>query len=331
MTLGPVLATTPVFFLDGNNGYRIQGGLVSLFADRIQSPGNFSGDLSLQLWACEAPFSGNQLVGHQLATVTLGTLFSGNAFVDAVDTVVGQVPTSGTFHMVLALVESQNGASYIHDWRGYALTETFASVKEIDHPELPAAPVEGVSADDVNEAIEALKADEVAHPMESKAAEKAQQSDTTKQAEKPAVDATKVARDATAKPVEKPAKKETPTAAKPTNAAESAPATKSTNAAESAPAAKTSKVAETATAAATAPKAKTVEAQPKQARTLQPVDARVDVNKAKAEEIAAVKGVTKPMAQRIIEGRPYRKLEELLNVKGIGQQLLDRIRKYFKI
>ncbi len=37
------------------------------------------------------------------------------------------------------------------------------------------------------------------------------------------------------------------------------------------------------------------------------------------------------MAQRIIEGRPYSSLDDLLRVKGIGEAKLEKIRPYVTV
>lgn len=52
----------------------------------------------------------------------------------------------------------------------------------------------------------------------------------------------------------------------------------------------------------------------------------VDVNAASAEEIASLPGIGPTIAARIVEGRPYRSIEELLDVEGIGPKRLEAIR-----
>lgn len=57
---------------------------------------------------------------------------------------------------------------------------------------------------------------------------------------------------------------------------------------------------------------------------------RVDVNVAEERELLVLPQVGPVVARRIVEYRkavgPFRKVEELLNVKGIGAKTLDRLR-----
>lgn len=54
---------------------------------------------------------------------------------------------------------------------------------------------------------------------------------------------------------------------------------------------------------------------------------RVDVNTASAAELDTLPRVGPVLARRIIEGRPYGRVDELLEVKGIGPKTLERLRE----
>ncbi len=56
-------------------------------------------------------------------------------------------------------------------------------------------------------------------------------------------------------------------------------------------------------------------------------DRLVDVNNASSAELESLPGIGPAVARRIIEGRPYRKVEDLLRIKGIGKGRLAEIRR----
>jgi beta-lactamase superfamily II metal-dependent hydrolase len=54
----------------------------------------------------------------------------------------------------------------------------------------------------------------------------------------------------------------------------------------------------------------------------------IDINRASQEELMSLPGVGVVIARRIIEGRPYRRVDDLRRVKGIGEKRLAEIRPY---
>ena len=57
----------------------------------------------------------------------------------------------------------------------------------------------------------------------------------------------------------------------------------------------------------------------------------LDLNTASKKELQSIKGIGPALAERIISGRPYRTVDDLLKVKGIGPKKFENIRPYFVI
>ncbi len=58
---------------------------------------------------------------------------------------------------------------------------------------------------------------------------------------------------------------------------------------------------------------------------------RISVNSASATLLDTLPGVGPATAQRIIEARPFYKLEDLLDVKGIGEKTLEKLRPFITL
>jgi hypothetical protein len=57
----------------------------------------------------------------------------------------------------------------------------------------------------------------------------------------------------------------------------------------------------------------------------------VSINTALAEELAAVKGLNSTLAKGIVKKRPFTSLDDLLQVKGLGEKILARIRSSLRL
>ena len=71
-----------------------------------------------------------------------------------------------------------------------------------------------------------------------------------------------------------------------------------------------------------------VKGKPKAAKS---ENSAVSLNQASHKEIAAVKGISRKLADNIVAARPFESLEDLLRVKGVGARLLAKIRHLIRV
>ncbi len=68
-----------------------------------------------------------------------------------------------------------------------------------------------------------------------------------------------------------------------------------------------------------------------QVKKAQSPQSLLGLNTATEKELQSIKGIGPVLAKRIIAGRPYKTVNDLLKVKGIGPKKLEKIRPYFVI
>jgi len=60
-------------------------------------------------------------------------------------------------------------------------------------------------------------------------------------------------------------------------------------------------------------------------------DGSVSLNHASLKELAALKGISKKLADHIVSARPFKSLDDLLKVKGVSPKLLRKVRDFVKL
>jgi len=55
---------------------------------------------------------------------------------------------------------------------------------------------------------------------------------------------------------------------------------------------------------------------------------QIDLNRATGEELQSLKGIGPALSKKIIAGRPYKTVDDLIKVKGIGKRTLEKLRPF---
>jgi competence ComEA-like helix-hairpin-helix protein len=79
------------------------------------------------------------------------------------------------------------------------------------------------------------------------------------------------------------------------------------------------------------PPAEKARSKPRRDAAIVPAGRRINLNTATQAALEALPGVGPVIARRIIEGRPYRSVEDLDRVKGIGKRRLEEIRSLVNV
>jgi DNA uptake protein ComE-like DNA-binding protein len=288
--------------LEGSVGYRVEDAEVVLGAERIRSPraeGNLSGSLRMELWALKGAYSGGSLDGVALGALELGRLGGQNTFESIEARVPFAPPPVGEWQVVLTLREWVDGAGFVtRDHCNFAVPYAVRAAAQPAAATLPVAPAAVVAA-----------------PV----------------AAKPVVAAAVVAAPVAAKPVAPAAVIAEPVAAKPVVAAAvvAAPVAVAPVAAKpvvAAPVAVEPVAAKPVVAAPVAVEpvaAKPVAAAP----VVEAPVVKVSIMTASIDELSQVPGVNRKLASEIIKHRPYKSLDDLVKVRGIGPKMILILRK----
>lgn len=287
--------------LEGAVGYSVDGEQVVLRAEGVANPrptGNTSGTLSLELWALAEPYAGGAPRGQRLGTAELGSVW-GQYRLPAVERRVPFTPPApGRWHLSLLLREWTLAHGYsTRDYRN------FEARYEQPAPERVAA-----AAPAPADHAPAL----VAPASASRASEKLRLLEPG--AEVPAAARAPSAAAAVSEPA---APAPVAAAPAPVAAAAAAPTPAPVAAAPAPAAAAPAPVAPAATAPVAAQAA--------------PVSSAgkpglLSVHTASIEELSKLPGLSLKVAKEIVKARPYASLEALLEVRGIGDKTLRRIK-----
>ncbi len=251
---------------------------------------NLSGSLSLELWALDAPYEGGAFCGFELARTDLGTLNGGCEWRDSqFNLPLAQLPAGDARSLVLMLREWTPAGYLTRDYR--SLQTLAASTAEVT---AVAAPEAAASTESPAEAAAELPAAETA-------------------------EASATVEGVVAEAVAAAAEAEQPPAAQQETAAETA--TEERSAAEELDVATLDVAAEVQTEPAPAVKVEEI-------RKVGPAKAvaAVSINEATLNELTAVKGLSKRVADAIVESRPFASVDELTKVRGIGARMLAKLR-----
>jgi competence ComEA-like helix-hairpin-helix protein len=291
--------------LGGTSGYRVAGDRVEIAVERVENPreaGTASGSLSLELWALPAPHDGGEFDGAALAGVALAPVSGQSALENWTFDAAFTAPPPGRWNLTLMLREWTAAGyvtrDYVNFTHPYFQASAPAAAERVEGtPVKPAAASSALAVPAPVVTAPVVTAPVVTAPIE-------------------------VAPAAPAQPRPPVAKVQAVVAKVETVASASAPA-------PSAPAAAPSPVKTVVT-----PEAKTAAkpAASKKPASKKPAPAEpISVNTASATELAGVEGLPAKAAEAIIKQRPFRSVDELARIKGIGASLLAKIRSRLKL
>jgi len=116
----------------GSVGFRVEGDRVHIGVEHIEnsrSATNFSGTLSLELWALSMPYSGAAFQGVWVAGVTLGVLSGQCDWASQAFELPFTRPPAGTWHFVLMLREWTAAGFVTRDFSSFGNPVTYAQTE----------------------------------------------------------------------------------------------------------------------------------------------------------------------------------------------------------
>lgn len=288
--------------LEGAVGYSVEGEHVVLRAEGVANPrarGNSSGTLCLELWAFGEPYAGGEPRGRRLAGAELGSVWGDYRLSELERRAPFTAPPSGRWHLSLLLREWTLSHGYAtRDYRNFDVVYEQAAPAAADPAPPPASPP-------------APKNLRLLEPSDAPAVE----------APAAAIAATPAAPSAAVAP----AAATTAGPAAPAAAVARAVATPAVPATPAAPVAAAAPVAPAAAVTAAAPR--TDPAAPAAVKKA----SLVSVNAASVDDLAKLPGMNLKVAKEIVKGRPYTSLDALIQVRGVGETTLRRIRSLLSL
>jgi hypothetical protein len=109
--------------LNGVCSYHIEGETLYLDVAEVASRRNAdsaSGELALEIWALEAPYTGGNFSGYLIASQPLGSLSGQHCFRNCSATLPMQMPTEGVWTLVLMLRESTGSSLVTRDYINFS-------------------------------------------------------------------------------------------------------------------------------------------------------------------------------------------------------------------
>ncbi|MFK4752881.1 ComEA family DNA-binding protein [Oceanobacter antarcticus] len=323
-------AEQPIYFI-GNTAFNIDQGRIYLNIDGIASDrfaDNISGTLNLELWALPQRYNGSLDQGEQLAATSIGELFGQCYLENCQYDLIFVEPSMGEWNLVLLVREwdlddfvtrdvVQFDLPYVVAGESIVADDSAAAVGQVIEVAFGEPREAAVAEDaDVEKEADVVKEAVVANVVEEKEAALA---------EKTAADKTATEKAATEKAATEKAAAEKATAEKAT--AEKAAAEKAATEKAAAEKAAAEKAAAEKAAAekAAAEKAAAEKAAADKVAALKKKLVRVNINTATEAELAAVGGISKKLAQSLVAERPFKTMDELVTVKGMGVRTLKKI------